>query len=31
LPLNKLEPFLKQVKALDDMVKSFEELNIQWI
>ena len=29
LPLNKLEPFLKQVKALDDMVKSFEELNIQ--
>jgi len=29
LPLNKLEPFLKQVKALDDMVKSFEDLNIQ--
>ncbi|MBV7300096.1 3-deoxy-8-phosphooctulonate synthase [Enterovibrio paralichthyis] len=29
LPLAKLEPFLKQMKALDDLVKSFEELDIQ--
>ncbi|WP_283130210.1 3-deoxy-8-phosphooctulonate synthase [Enterovibrio norvegicus] len=28
LPLDKLEPFLKQMKALDDLVKSFEELDI---
>ncbi len=29
LPLAKLEPFLKQMKALDDLVKSFDELDIQ--
>ncbi|KXF79856.1 3-deoxy-8-phosphooctulonate synthase [Enterovibrio coralii] len=29
LPLDKLEPFLKQMKALDDLVKSFDELDIQ--
>ncbi|MEZ8131841.1 3-deoxy-8-phosphooctulonate synthase [Enterovibrio norvegicus] len=29
LPLDKLEPFLKQMKALDDLVKSFEELDIR--
>ncbi len=29
LPLDKLEPFLAQLKALDDLVKSFEPLNIQ--
>lgn len=28
LPLDKLEPFLIQVKALDDLVKSFTPLNI---
>ncbi len=28
LPLDKLEPFLAQVKALDDLVKSFAPLNI---
>ena len=28
LPLDKLEPFLTQVKALDDLVKSFAPLNI---
>ncbi len=27
LPLDKLEPFLKQIKAIDDLVKSFEELD----
>lgn len=27
LPLDKLEPFLKQMKAIDDLVKSFEELD----
>ncbi|WP_026973328.1 3-deoxy-8-phosphooctulonate synthase [Aliagarivorans marinus] len=27
LPLSKLEPFLKQIKALDDMVKSFDDLD----
>jgi 2-dehydro-3-deoxyphosphooctonate aldolase (KDO 8-P synthase) len=29
LPLDKLEPFLAQVKALDDVVKSFAPLEIQ--
>ena len=29
LPLDKLEPFLKQIKAIDDLVKSFEELNTE--
>jgi 2-dehydro-3-deoxyphosphooctonate aldolase (KDO 8-P synthase) len=29
LPLDKLEPFLAQVKALDDLVKSFERLEIR--
>jgi len=28
LPLNKLEPFLEQLKALDDLVKSFTNLSI---
>ena len=28
LPLNKLEPFLAQVKAVDDLVKSFADLHI---
>ncbi len=28
LPLNKLEPFLAQMKALDDLVKSFDEIEI---
>jgi len=28
LPLDQLEPFLTQLKALDDLVKSFEALNI---
>jgi 2-dehydro-3-deoxyphosphooctonate aldolase (KDO 8-P synthase) len=28
LPLNKLEPFLTQVKAVDDLVKSFPRLTI---
>lgn len=28
LPLDQLEPFLKQLKALDDLVKSFPALNI---
>lgn len=28
LPLDKLEPFLAQVKAIDDLVKSFAPLNI---
>jgi len=27
LPLNKLAPFLKQIKQLDDLAKSFEELD----
>lgn len=27
LPLNKLEPFLIQMKAIDDLVKSFQELD----
>ncbi|PIJ49968.1 3-deoxy-8-phosphooctulonate synthase [Erwinia sp. OLTSP20] len=27
LPLNKLEPFLQQMKAIDDLVKSFPQLN----
>ena len=27
LPLAKLEPFLKQMKAIDDLVKSFDELD----
>ena len=26
-PLDKLEPFLKQIKAIDDLVKSFDELD----
>ncbi|WP_418139701.1 3-deoxy-8-phosphooctulonate synthase [Oceanimonas smirnovii] len=29
LPLAKLEPFLTQLKALDDLIKSFEPLNIR--
>lgn len=29
LPLDKLEPFLKQMKSLDDLVKSFPALGIQ--
>lgn len=29
LPLNQLEPFLKQMKALDDLIKSFETLDIR--
>jgi 2-dehydro-3-deoxyphosphooctonate aldolase (KDO 8-P synthase) len=28
LPLGKLEPFLTQLKALDDLVKSFAPLDI---
>ncbi len=27
LPLDKLEPFLKQMKAIDEVVKSFPELD----
>jgi 2-dehydro-3-deoxyphosphooctonate aldolase (KDO 8-P synthase) len=27
LPLDKLEPFLKQIKAIDDLVKNFEPLD----
>ncbi|HGY5790200.1 TPA: 3-deoxy-8-phosphooctulonate synthase, partial [Serratia marcescens] len=27
LPLDKLEPFLAQMKAIDDLVKSFPELD----
>lgn len=27
LPLDKLEPFLVQMKAIDDLVKSFPELD----
>ncbi|NCB60664.1 MAG: 3-deoxy-8-phosphooctulonate synthase, partial [Gammaproteobacteria bacterium] len=27
LPLDKLEPFLRQMKAIDDLVKSFESLD----
>ena len=26
--LDKLEPFLNQIKQIDDLVKSFDELNI---
>ncbi|STQ76695.1 3-deoxy-8-phosphooctulonate synthase [Grimontia hollisae] len=29
LPLDKLEPFLTQMKALDDLVKSFDDLDIR--
>jgi len=29
LPLDRLEPFLRQVKALDELVKSYEELNTE--
>ncbi|WP_107851589.1 3-deoxy-8-phosphooctulonate synthase [Oceanimonas marisflavi] len=29
LPLDKLEPFLAQLKALDELIKSFEPLNIR--
>lgn len=29
LPLNMLEPFLAQIKALDDLIKSFEPLSIK--
>lgn len=29
LPLDKLEPFLTQVKAVDDLVKSFAPLHIE--
>ena len=28
LPLDKLEPFLTQIKRIDELVKSFDELNI---
>lgn len=28
LPLNKLEPFLAQIKAIDELVKSFEKIDI---
>jgi len=28
LPLDKLEPFLTQIKAIDDLVKSFPPLKI---
>ncbi|PCS21358.1 3-deoxy-8-phosphooctulonate synthase [Candidatus Enterovibrio escicola] len=28
MPLDKLEPFLKQMKELDDLIKSFEDLDI---
>ena len=28
LPLDKVEPFLRQVKAVDDLVKSFEPVEI---
>lgn len=28
LPLNKLEPFLRQIKSLDDLIKSFSHLHI---
>ncbi|MDP9126585.1 MAG: 3-deoxy-8-phosphooctulonate synthase, partial [Pseudomonadota bacterium] len=28
LPLDQLEPFLAQMKAIDDLVKSFPALNI---
>ena len=29
LPLDKLEPFLKQMKDIDDLVKSFPVLDIE--
>lgn len=29
LPLDKLEPYLQQMKAIDDMVKSFEKIDIK--
>jgi 2-dehydro-3-deoxyphosphooctonate aldolase (KDO 8-P synthase) len=29
LPLDKLEPFLAEMKALDDLVKSLPELDIR--
>jgi len=29
LPLDKLEPFLRQVKAIDDLVKNFEQVDIR--
>lgn len=29
LPLNKLEPFLARIKAVDDLVKGFDELTIE--
>lgn len=29
LPLDKLEPFLKQMKALDDLIKGFEHIDIK--
>lgn len=29
LPLDKLEPFLKQMKALDDLIKGFEHIEIK--
>jgi 2-dehydro-3-deoxyphosphooctonate aldolase (KDO 8-P synthase) len=29
LPLSKVEPFLQQMKALDDLIKSFPELNTE--
>jgi 2-dehydro-3-deoxyphosphooctonate aldolase (KDO 8-P synthase) len=29
LPLDKLEPFLKQAKAIDDLIKNFEPVVVQ--
>ena len=29
LPLDKLEPFLKQAKAIDDLINSFEPVVVQ--
>ncbi|HAH03653.1 MAG TPA: 3-deoxy-8-phosphooctulonate synthase, partial [Vibrio sp.] len=29
LPLDKLEPFLKQMKALDDLIKGFDHIDIK--
>ncbi|MCV5855938.1 3-deoxy-8-phosphooctulonate synthase, partial [Escherichia coli] len=29
LPLDKLEPFLAQMKSLDDLIKSFADIDIK--
>jgi 2-dehydro-3-deoxyphosphooctonate aldolase (KDO 8-P synthase) len=29
LPLDKLEPFLKQAKAMDDLIKSFQPVAVK--